>query len=70
MMKKIFSTFIKNIWRIGDIKQFSFDNPIDALNHIDKNISNCSLVITDYKIPQMNGIDFLKKIRKKILIVK
>ena len=70
MMKNIFSTFIKNIWRIGNIEQFSFDNPIDALNHIDKNISNCSLVITDYKMLQMNGIDFLKKIRKKILIVK
>jgi CheY-like chemotaxis protein len=36
----------------------SFSNPIDALNHIDKNISNCSLIITDYKMPEMNGIDF------------
>jgi response regulator RpfG family c-di-GMP phosphodiesterase len=43
----------------------SFSNPIDALNHIDKNISNCSLIITDYKMPEMNGIDFLKKIRQK-----
>ena len=30
----------------------SFDNPIEALNYLNKNdnISNCSLVITDYKI--------------------
>jgi response regulator RpfG family c-di-GMP phosphodiesterase len=45
----------------------SFDNPIDALNYIDNNISNCPslLIITDYKMPQMNGIDFIKKIREK-----
>jgi response regulator RpfG family c-di-GMP phosphodiesterase len=45
----------------------SFDNPIDALNYIDNNISNCSslLIITDYKMPQMNGIDFIKRIREK-----
>jgi CheY-like chemotaxis protein len=35
----------------------SFDNPINALNYIEtaNNISNCSLIITDYRIPQMNG---------------
>ncbi len=45
----------------------SFDNPIDALNYLNKNdnISNCSLIITDYKMPQMNGIDFIKRIREK-----
>jgi CheY-like chemotaxis protein len=45
----------------------SFDNPINALNYIDtdNNVSNCSLIITDYKMPQMNGIDFIKKIREK-----
>ena len=43
-----------------------FDNPIDALSHIDNNIiSNFSLIITDYKMPQMNGIEFIKKIREK-----
>jgi response regulator RpfG family c-di-GMP phosphodiesterase len=38
------------------------------LNYIDNNdISNCPslLVITDYKMPEMNGIDFIKKIREK-----
>jgi response regulator RpfG family c-di-GMP phosphodiesterase len=44
----------------------SFDNPIEALNYLNKNdnISNCSLVITDYKMPQMSGIDFIKKVRE------
>jgi response regulator RpfG family c-di-GMP phosphodiesterase len=43
----------------------SFDNPITALNYLNNDISNCSLIITDYKTPQMSGIDFIKKIREK-----
>ena len=45
----------------------SFDNPIEALNYLNKNdnISNCSLVITDYKMPQMSGLELVKKIREK-----
>ena len=45
----------------------SFDNPIEALNYLNKNdnISNCSLVITDYKMPQMSVLDLVKKIREK-----
>jgi DNA-binding response OmpR family regulator len=42
----------------------SFQNPIEALNYFYKNASNCSLVITDYKMPQMSGLDFIKKVRE------
>jgi DNA-binding NtrC family response regulator len=42
----------------------SFQNPLDALEYFYKNQSNCSLVITDYKMPQMSGIDLIK-IREK-----
>ena len=42
----------------------SFQNPNAALNYFYQNQSNCSLVITDYKMPQMSGIDFIKKIRE------
>ena len=44
-----------------------FTNPIDALNYIDtdNNISKCSLIITDYRMPQMDGIDFIQQIRKR-----
>jgi response regulator RpfG family c-di-GMP phosphodiesterase len=39
---------------------------LNYINKDDENIlANCSLVITDYKMPQMSGIDFLKKIREK-----
>jgi DNA-binding response OmpR family regulator len=42
----------------------SFQNPKAALNYFYHNESNCSIVITDYKMPQMSGIDLIKKIRK------
>ena len=41
------------------------------MNYINKDdnnknlLANCSLVITDYKMPQMSGIDFINKIREK-----
>lgn len=31
----------------------------------EKTLTYCSLVITDYKMPRMSVIDFLKKIREK-----
>jgi CheY-like chemotaxis protein len=43
----------------------SYQNPVDALKYFYQNRRNCSLVITDYKMPQMSGIDFIKKIREK-----
>ena len=43
----------------------SFQNPIEALDYFYQNINNCCLVIADYKMPQMSGIDFIKKIREK-----
>ncbi|HEY6588436.1 MAG TPA: response regulator [Nitrososphaeraceae archaeon] len=45
-----------------------FDNPLEALNYLNKVeniITNCFLVITDYRMPQMSGIDFIEKIREK-----
>ena len=43
----------------------SFQNPIEALNYFYQNIRNCYLVIADYKMPQMSGIDFIRKIKEK-----
>ena len=43
----------------------SFDNPIKAVKYFYQNPNNCSLVITDYKMPQMSGIDLIKKIKEK-----
>jgi len=43
----------------------SFQNPLDALEYFYKNPNNCSLIITDYKMPQMTGLDLIHKIRKQ-----
>jgi response regulator RpfG family c-di-GMP phosphodiesterase len=44
----------------------SFNNPADALNYLNtNNNSNCSLVISDYKMPQISEIDLIKRIREK-----
>ena len=50
-----------------DYQIVSFDNPVEALNYLNMNgnISNCLLVITDYKMPQMSGLDLIKKIKEK-----
>ena len=41
----------------------SFDNPVKALEYFYENTNNCSVVITDYRMPQMSGLDFINKIR-------
>ena len=43
----------------------SFQNPKAALNYFYQNQSNCSIVITDYRMPQMSGIDLIKEMREK-----
>ena len=45
----------------------SFDNPVNALKYFYQNPNNCSLVITDYKMKQMSGIDWIKKIHASSL---
>jgi CheY-like chemotaxis protein len=49
-----------------------FDNPIKVLNYLEMKeddeeniLAKCSLLITDYKMPQMSGIDLIKKIKEK-----
>ena len=43
----------------------SFQNPMKALDYFYQYQSNCFLVITDYKMPQMSGLELIKKIREK-----
>ncbi len=43
----------------------SFVNPVEALDHFNKNFAKCALVITDYGMPSITGLDLIKKIREK-----
>jgi DNA-binding NtrC family response regulator len=58
---ELFSEYLSS----NGFNTISFQNPIEALNYFYKNINNCYLVIADYKMPQMSGLDFIKKIREK-----
>ena len=63
-MKKIFSIYLVNIYHPMDSIQYHFKILLEALNYFYQNKSNCSLVITDYKMPQMSGLDLINKIRE------
>ena len=41
----------------------SFDNPVEALNWLDHN--HPDLIITDYRMPEINGVELIKQIRAK-----
>lgn len=48
---------------------FGFTDPIKALKHFKKNESKCALVLTDYRMPRMNGIELIKKIKDRKQLV-
>ncbi len=48
---------------IGGISVFSFNDPIMAFEHFLKNKDNCALVISDLRMPGLNGLEFLKKVK-------
>ena len=60
--KDILELFTEYLTSNG-LKTISFQNPIEALNFLIGNLNNCSLVIIDYSMPQMSGLDFIKHIR-------
>jgi CheY-like chemotaxis protein len=61
--KDIVYTFDIYLKSIG-YSTVSFVNPVEALDYFNKNFSNCILVITDYGMPKMSGLDLIKKIRE------
>jgi CheY-like chemotaxis protein len=57
----LFSEYLSS----NEFNTISFQNPLEVLNYFYQNLSNCFMVIADYKMPQISGIDFIKKIREK-----
>ena len=46
-----------------DISVISFSDPILALNWLDENAAD--IIITDYKMPRLNGAEFTRRVRSK-----
>ncbi len=46
-----------------DVSVDSFENPIEALKWLDSN--HPDLIITDYRMPDINGVDLIRQIREK-----
>lgn len=58
--RTILSKMIQQI--ADDIEVVEFDNPKQALVWIELNQPH--LILTDYRMPEMNGVDFIKTVRK------
>ncbi len=48
----------------------SFTNPLSAPDHFNQNHNKYSVVMTDWKMPNLNGIQIAKKIREYSTTVK
>jgi DNA-binding NtrC family response regulator len=48
---------------IDSVSVFSFNDPIMAFEHFVKNKENCVLVISDLRMPGLNGLELLKKVK-------
>lgn len=51
------------LMRINGITIFTFTDPILALEHFQKNKDAYVLVISDFRMPGLNGTDLLKKMK-------
>jgi DNA-binding NtrC family response regulator len=48
--------------KAGDLNAIGFDNPLTALEYISENHLTICLVVTDFKMPDMNGLELTKRI--------
>ena len=48
--------------KAADLNAVGFDNPLIALDYIKENHSTICLVVTDWKMPQINGFELTKKV--------
>ncbi|HEX2169908.1 MAG TPA: response regulator [Nitrososphaera sp.] len=59
----IVNVFGKVLQRDG-YQVHEFTDPLKALNFLSTNYEKCSLVITDLRMPYMNGIEFASQVRR------
>jgi DNA-binding NtrC family response regulator len=48
---------------INGISVFSFNDPVVAFEHFTENKENYALVISDLRMPGLNGLELLKKVK-------
>jgi DNA-binding NtrC family response regulator len=50
--------------RVSGVQVFGFTEPMLALQHFKVNQSNYRIIISDYRMPAMNGIELLSRIKE------
>jgi len=65
-------TGLKQSLELKGMNTYGFTNPVLALEHFRKNAANDDMVITDIRVPQMNGFQVarsVKEIRSDVKLV-
>jgi two-component system C4-dicarboxylate transport response regulator DctD len=53
----------KSLERAGYLA-LGFTDPAQALEHIESNIEQCGLIISDVRMPKINGLEFAARVRQ------
>lgn len=61
---------VKNSLQKHGYHVFGFTDPLMALEHVMLNSTGYSLVISDVRMPVMNGFEFIKKVREILPSIK
>lgn len=63
-------TSIKSFIAIeGDYKLATYTSPLQALEDLSGKLQNVDLIISDYLMPEMDGITFLAKVKERLPLV-
>jgi response regulator RpfG family c-di-GMP phosphodiesterase len=61
---------IKSFFAIeSDYSLATYTSPLKALEDLDRNLENVDLIISDYLMPEMDGITFLAKVKERLPLV-
>ena len=50
--------------KAADLNAIGFDNALSALKYISDNHSTICLIVTDWKMPDMNGLELTKRVKE------